>query len=171
MFDMSARWIDWNQPTLFISLASIAFNPLAWNIVARNGASSSVQFCFVTLTQLSWFRIPQQDADSHLWRKCATRVLLPRFDDLLLWAPSRFSVRRGAIFTSANQFLTLPPNHSVTTMHSGTSPPFLSFLTMHPCTYTLLFPFHSSLLAKLLSLHPRMLSGLREHSSATISVF
>lgn len=29
--------IDVNQPSLYISLAAIAFNPLFWNIVARNG--------------------------------------------------------------------------------------------------------------------------------------
>ena len=30
--------IDVNQPSLYICLASIAFNPIFWNIVARNGA-------------------------------------------------------------------------------------------------------------------------------------
>ena len=30
--------VDFSKPSLFISLGSIAFNPLAWNIVAQNGA-------------------------------------------------------------------------------------------------------------------------------------
>jgi len=29
-------WIDWSQPSLLLSLASITFNPTAWNIVAQN---------------------------------------------------------------------------------------------------------------------------------------
>ncbi|KAI0798186.1 phospholipid methyltransferase [Abortiporus biennis] len=28
--------VDWSKDSLYISIASIAFNPLAWNIVARN---------------------------------------------------------------------------------------------------------------------------------------
>lgn len=31
--------IDVNQPSLYFSLAAIAFNPTFWNIVARNGKS------------------------------------------------------------------------------------------------------------------------------------
>lgn len=31
--------VDWNKKSLLLSLASIAFNPTAWNIVARNGES------------------------------------------------------------------------------------------------------------------------------------
>lgn len=31
--------VDFDQQSLLISLAAIAFNPTAWNIVARNGAS------------------------------------------------------------------------------------------------------------------------------------
>ena len=30
--------VDLDQPSLAISLLAIAFNPTAWNIVARNGA-------------------------------------------------------------------------------------------------------------------------------------
>ncbi|KAI5118726.1 hypothetical protein M0805_004524 [Coniferiporia weirii] len=30
------QWVDLNKTSLLVSLASIAFNPLAWNIVARN---------------------------------------------------------------------------------------------------------------------------------------
>ncbi|KAF7789097.1 hypothetical protein EIP86_000031 [Pleurotus ostreatoroseus] len=29
-------YIDWSQPSLWVSIAAIAFNPLAWNITARN---------------------------------------------------------------------------------------------------------------------------------------
>lgn len=32
--------IDWTQPSLWISAASIVFNPLYWNILARKGASA-----------------------------------------------------------------------------------------------------------------------------------
>lgn len=31
--------IDLSQPTLWASVLAIAFNPTAWNIVARNGTS------------------------------------------------------------------------------------------------------------------------------------
>ena len=31
--------IDVSKPSLLISVAAIAFNPTAWNIVARNGMS------------------------------------------------------------------------------------------------------------------------------------
>ncbi|PSR79417.1 hypothetical protein PHLCEN_2v7062 [Hermanssonia centrifuga] len=31
--------VDWSSPSLWLSVFSIAFNPLAWNIVARNGMS------------------------------------------------------------------------------------------------------------------------------------
>jgi len=30
------HWINWRDPSLWVSLASITFNPLAWNIVAQN---------------------------------------------------------------------------------------------------------------------------------------
>jgi hypothetical protein len=29
--------VDWSKKSLLLSLVSIAFNPTAWNIVARNG--------------------------------------------------------------------------------------------------------------------------------------
>ena len=29
--------VDWSKKSFLLSLASIAFNPTAWNIVARNG--------------------------------------------------------------------------------------------------------------------------------------
>lgn len=32
------RLVDVDQQSLFISLASITFNPTAWNIVARHGS-------------------------------------------------------------------------------------------------------------------------------------
>ena len=32
--------VDFSKSSLLISVAAIAFNPTAWNIVARNGASS-----------------------------------------------------------------------------------------------------------------------------------
>jgi len=35
------KHIDFSKPSLLYSLASIAFNPTAWNIVARNGERSS----------------------------------------------------------------------------------------------------------------------------------
>lgn len=31
------KLVDFSKPSLYYSLASIAFNPTAWNIVARNG--------------------------------------------------------------------------------------------------------------------------------------
>lgn len=31
------QWVDLSKTSLLVSLASITFNPLAWNIVARNG--------------------------------------------------------------------------------------------------------------------------------------
>ena len=34
--------VDPSKQSLFLSLGSITFNPIAWNIVARNGTSSSV---------------------------------------------------------------------------------------------------------------------------------
>lgn len=35
------KHIDFSKPSLYRSLASIAFNPTTWNIVARNGEYSS----------------------------------------------------------------------------------------------------------------------------------
>lgn len=34
---MASTLVDWSQKTLWLSIASIAFNPTAWNIVAQNG--------------------------------------------------------------------------------------------------------------------------------------
>lgn len=31
-------WVDWNQYSILFCLASITFNPLVWNIVARDGS-------------------------------------------------------------------------------------------------------------------------------------
>jgi len=40
--------VDLNQQSLTISLLAIAFNPTAWNIVARNGAGPHMStFIFV----------------------------------------------------------------------------------------------------------------------------
>lgn len=39
-----ATAVDFTKTSLYISLASIAFNPTAWNIVARNGQSSRMFF-------------------------------------------------------------------------------------------------------------------------------
>ena len=33
------KHVDLSKPSLYLSLASITFNPTAWNIVARNGES------------------------------------------------------------------------------------------------------------------------------------
>lgn len=38
-------WINWRDPSLWISLASITFNPVAWNIVAQNGMGLSPRRC------------------------------------------------------------------------------------------------------------------------------
>ena len=35
--DAIAPYIDVSKTSLFLSLGAIAFNPTAWNIVARNG--------------------------------------------------------------------------------------------------------------------------------------
>ena len=37
-------YVDWSQPSLWYSILSITFNPLAWNIVARNGETHSQRF-------------------------------------------------------------------------------------------------------------------------------
>lgn len=36
---MASTLVDWSQRTLWLTIASIAFNPTAWNIVAQNGTS------------------------------------------------------------------------------------------------------------------------------------
>ena len=33
--------VDWSKDSLYISIFAIAFNPTAWNIVARNGTCKS----------------------------------------------------------------------------------------------------------------------------------
>ena len=40
--DLFNSSVDLNQKSLTISLLAIAFNPTAWNIVARNGAGPIV---------------------------------------------------------------------------------------------------------------------------------
>ncbi|KAK4049222.1 Phosphatidyl-N-methylethanolamine N-methyltransferase [Microbotryomycetes sp. JL221] len=35
MFDTKPQYIDWSQQSLYVAIASILFNPLFWNIVAR----------------------------------------------------------------------------------------------------------------------------------------
>ncbi len=42
----ATMWIDWSQRALLLSLASITFNPTAWNIVARNGMCTPAYWGF-----------------------------------------------------------------------------------------------------------------------------
>jgi hypothetical protein len=42
--------LDVSKPSLYLSLASITFNPTAWNIVARNGKPSP--FAYASSTAL-----------------------------------------------------------------------------------------------------------------------
>jgi len=59
--------VDFNQTSLLISLAAIAFNPTAWNIVARNGT------CFLTPSSEGFsnpkyhLRICKQDNNASVW--------------------------------------------------------------------------------------------------------
>jgi hypothetical protein len=76
--------IDFSQRSLLLSLAAIAFNPTAWNIVAQNGACYLRSFMMRARTNmLAVCRVPQQDADTRL-RLAARRLLLPRVLHLLL---------------------------------------------------------------------------------------
>jgi hypothetical protein len=50
LVDLFNSSVDLNQKSLTISLLAIAFNPTAWNIVARNGAGP---ICLVSST---WMR-------------------------------------------------------------------------------------------------------------------
>ena len=45
--------VDFTQRSLLISVTAIAFNPTAWNIVARNGASYVQQVCLCARTHRS----------------------------------------------------------------------------------------------------------------------
>lgn len=82
--------VDWSQKSLLLSLASIAFNPTAWNIVARNGEMlfdglvGSVLICV--------YRVQEQNAHSYLWKR-ESRMLLPCYHDFLIRYAARPLVR------------------------------------------------------------------------------
>ena len=77
---MVATLVDWSQTSFWISVAAIAFNPTAWNIVAQNGEQNKLIMSKQALTNC---RIPQQDLDAYLWWP-EGGLLLPGVDDILL---------------------------------------------------------------------------------------
>jgi hypothetical protein len=56
--------VDLSKTSLLISLLSITFNPIAWNIVARNGSNSIHGILFGLLTRHGESRIQKQDHHS-----------------------------------------------------------------------------------------------------------
>lgn len=88
------QWVDFSKTSLLVSLASITFNPLAWNIVARNGTSThtSKKRVPVPMQAHRWFyilvRISQQIAHASFRRQRKDGVLFFGVDDLFIWYPS-----------------------------------------------------------------------------------
>src|SRR6266702_647175 len=71
--------VDTSKTSLFLSLASITFNPTAWNIVARNGKPVAPPDCFFPGPELTTGqRISQQDHHPPSRRQRLPRLLLPR---------------------------------------------------------------------------------------------
>ena len=79
------KYLDLTKPSLYYSLASITFNPTAWNIVARNGiffsfaGTGDVVLIFRADDNriiLDFARVQEQDNHEDL-REPEKRVLLP----------------------------------------------------------------------------------------------
>lgn len=112
-----ATAVDFSKTSLYISLASIAFNPTAWNIVARNGRFN-ILVCFIVVFILFILkrRVSQQDLDASVW-KPSYGMLLPRAVHLRLRYPSRLTVRANVLilllykltFSTILQYIFLVP--------------------------------------------------------------
>ena len=90
--------VDVNKTSLLLSLLAISFNPIAWNIVARNGTWHFFFFFFWSCAMLKCSfifmnRIQKQNYHAYFWRQREIRMLLSRFDDLFFWNSERPIVR------------------------------------------------------------------------------
>lgn len=108
---MLSSLVNTSATSLYISLFSIAFNPTAWNIVARNGDTLVISCPFTSsLTPSTRFftvRIQEQEHHSALWRKLILWLLLSHYPHFFIWNTSGPLV--GAVWPC--QVVTLqPPN-------------------------------------------------------------
>ena len=101
--------VDFSKQTLWISLASIAFNPTAWNIVARNGMCHWFVERF-ELPSVRGIRIQKQNYYPHLWWEHKIRMLLPSLVYLFRWNPSRHTVSHHFVPVISN-LVTATPFH------------------------------------------------------------
>lgn len=85
--------VDVNKTSLLLSLLAISFNPIAWNIVARNGTchflSSSSLFMFFFF----WNRTQKQNHHTYIRRQREIRMLLSRSNDFFFRNSERPVVR------------------------------------------------------------------------------
>ena len=92
--------VDVNKTSLLLSLLAISFNPIAWNIVARNGTWHLFFFFFFrvlpTLKCCSFIfmnRTQKQKYHAYFWRQREIRMLLSRFHDFFFRDSERQIVR------------------------------------------------------------------------------
>ena len=88
--------VDVNKTSLLLSILAIAFNPTAWNIVARNGTCHFFLVCLVPNAHLCLnipYRIQKQNYYAYFWRQREIWMLLSRSDDFFLWNIERPAVR------------------------------------------------------------------------------
>ena len=119
---MLSSLVNTSATSLYISLFSIAFNPTAWNIVARNGDTLVISCPFTSsLTPSTCFftvRIQEQEHHSVLWRKLILWLLLPHCPHFFLWNTSGPLV--GAIWPC--RVVTLQPPNQISTSIEGPAP-------------------------------------------------
>lgn len=83
--------VDLEQPWFWAAIGSVVFNPVFWNIVARNGEPRTFQLLRLLLlpsdaipTSTRAIRIPKQDPYQSV-RITLQRHLFPCFCDLFAW--------------------------------------------------------------------------------------
>ena len=102
--------VDVNKTSLLLSLLAISFNPIAWNIVARNGACQFFLVCPMLIYVLN--RTQKQDHYTYFRRQREIWMLLSRFDDFFLWNSERPVVRFNTnVFLSLLKFIMEPRYH------------------------------------------------------------
>ena len=73
--------VDTSKVSLYISLGTIALNPIAWNIVARDGEflqKGLPRLCLLHLTNTYAHRVQEQNTNALVWRECTSWMLFSR---------------------------------------------------------------------------------------------
>lgn len=87
-------YLDMSKTSLTVALLAIAFNPTAWNIVARNGKYARADRHWAGLLTKRDGRVQEQDHHAYLRGEPALGLLFPGRNDFLLWNHSGFTVSR-----------------------------------------------------------------------------